>query len=285
VPRTRRRPSAVNEGGTSAFLLYGPRYSQSLERGLTILGSFTAETPVRGIADIADGLGLSRSTTHRYVSTLVELGFLEQVANRKYRLGLRVTDIGLSALNATGLREHAHSFLEELRKRLSYNVSLAVLDGPEIVYVDCVRSFRQGQLQVDLGLQAGSRLPAHCTALGKVLLAHLPESEQERLLEGMDLVERTPSTITTKRELRRELDQILEAGIALEDQENALGLVAVAAPVWDQSKQAVAAIDLSASSSSIRVEDLAEKLGSHLLSAADHISARLGYRREDGADG
>ena len=81
-----------------------------------------------GIADIADELGMSRSTTHRYVITLVALGYLEQGASRKYRLGLRVTDLGMSALNSTGLREHAHPYLEELRQRTSYTASLGVLD-------------------------------------------------------------------------------------------------------------------------------------------------------------
>ena len=79
-----------------------PQYSQSLERGLSILGCFTPQRSVLGIAEIADDLGMSRSTTHRYVITLVALGFLEQGASRKYRLGLRVTDLGMSALNSTG---------------------------------------------------------------------------------------------------------------------------------------------------------------------------------------
>jgi IclR family pca regulon transcriptional regulator len=87
------------------------RYSQSLERGLAILGCFRPVCPVLGIADIADHLGMSRSTTHRYVITLVALGFLEQGASRKYRLGLRVTDLGMSALNSTGLPEHSRPYL------------------------------------------------------------------------------------------------------------------------------------------------------------------------------
>ena len=105
------------EGEWSIPSLREPRYSQSLERGLAILGCFTPERPVLGIADIADDLGMSRSTTHRYVITLVALGFLEQGASRKYRLGLRVTDLGMSALNSTGLREHSRPYLEELRQR------------------------------------------------------------------------------------------------------------------------------------------------------------------------
>src|SRR5665213_3493244 len=157
----RRSPTAIEDPAWSVPTLREPRYSQSLERGLAILGVFSPEHPVLGIADIADELGMSRSTTHRYVITLVALGYLEQGASRKYRLGLRVTDLGMSALNSTGLREHAHPYLEELRQRTSYTVSLAVLDGPEIVYVDHVRSLRRGQGAVDLNLHPGSRLPAY----------------------------------------------------------------------------------------------------------------------------
>ncbi len=97
----------------SVPVLREPRYSQSLERGLAILGVFRPDRPVLGIAEIADELGMSRSTTHRYVITLVVLGFMEQEkTNSKYRLGLGVTDLGMSALNSTGLREHSHPYLK-----------------------------------------------------------------------------------------------------------------------------------------------------------------------------
>src|SRR6202044_777185 len=176
-PMPRTSPSAAKAGAAqepawSIPSLREPRYSQSLERGLAILGCFTPTKPVLGIADIADELGMSRSTTHRYVITLVALGYLEQGASRKYRLGLRVTDLGMSALNSTGLREHARPYLEELRQRSSYTTSLGVLDGTEVLYVDRARSFRRGQGQIDMGLQPGSRVPAYCTAIGKMLLAH-----------------------------------------------------------------------------------------------------------------
>src|ERR1700742_3319747 len=176
MPRTKAAAtkSADQEPAWSLPSLREPRYSQSLERGLAILGCFTPSRPVLGIADIADELGMSRSTTHRYVITLVALGYLEQGASRKYRLGLRVTDLGMSALNSTGLREHAQPYLEELRQRTSYTVSLAVLDGPEILYVDRARGFRRGQ-GPGVDVRTGSRLPAYCTAMGKLLLANLPE--------------------------------------------------------------------------------------------------------------
>jgi IclR family transcriptional regulator, pca regulon regulatory protein len=257
-----------------------PRYSQSLERGLAILGCFTPKRPVLGIADIADDLGMSRSTTHRYVITLVALGYLEQGASRKYRLGLRVTDLGMAALNSTGLREHAHPYLEELRQRSTYTTSLGVLDGSDVLYVDRVRSFRRGQ-SADPNLHTGSRLPAYCTAAGKLLLANLPEPEQKDLLASMKLAKRAPNTITSKKALREELEQIQSAGFAVNDQEMARELQGIAAPVRNEAREVVAAVNLAAPSSVISLEELVDALGPHLVSTADRISARLGYRRDD----
>jgi IclR family pca regulon transcriptional regulator len=240
---------------------------------------------VLGIANIADELGMSRSTTHRYVITLVQLGYLEQGASRKYRLGLKVTDLGMCALNATGLREHAHPYLDELRQRTNYTVSLAVLDGTDIFYVDRVRSMRRNQNQTDPSPALGSRLPAYCTAMGKVLLANLPEGEQRGLIAEMKLTKRGPHTITSKTALRNELDQVREEGLAVDDEELASRLHSIAAPVRDEAREVVAAVNMVAHSSMISVEELVDALGPHLISTADRISARLGYRRDDETGG
>ena len=113
-----------------------------------------------GIADIADELGMSRSTTHRYVITLTALGYLKQDRSRKYLLGLHVTDLGMSALNSTGLGEHSHPYLEELRQRTSYTANLSVLDGSEILYLDRARSFSHAQNKIDLGLHPARDCPS-----------------------------------------------------------------------------------------------------------------------------
>jgi IclR family transcriptional regulator, pca regulon regulatory protein len=284
MPRTSAAQKASENGQEPAWSipsLREPRYSQSLERGLAILGCFTPKRPVLGIADIADELGMSRSTTHRYVITLVALGYLEQGASRKYRLGLRVTDLGMSALNSTGLREHAHPYLEELRQRTSYTTNLGVLDGGEVLYVDRVRSFRRGQSQIDLDLHTGSRLPAYCTAMGKLLLANLPDPQQRELIGEMKLTKRGPNTIVSKKALREELEDIAGAGFAVDDEELAAGLYAVAAPVRNEARDVVAAVNLVAHSSMISLEELVDALGPHLVSTADRVSARLGYRRDD----
>jgi IclR family transcriptional regulator, pca regulon regulatory protein len=271
------------QGSWSVQALREPRYSQSLARGLAILRCFTPERPVLGIADIADELGMSRSTTHRYVITLVALGYLEQGASRKYRLGLRNIDLGMAALNSTGLRENAHEYLEELRRRTSHTASLSVLEGADIVCVDRARGFRREQSKIDLGLGLGSRLPAYCTAMGKLLLAYLPEGEQSNVIAEMKLAKQGPNTITSKKELLVELGEIRKEGFAVNDEELAGELYAIAAPVRNEGREVVAAVGLSAHSSMISLSELVDALSPHLISTADNISARLGYRRDDEA--
>src|SRR6202020_2749568 len=170
-------------------------------------------------------------TTHRYMTTLLVLGYLEQDASRKYRLGLRVTDLGMSALNSNELRKHSRPYLEELRRQTSYTASVAVLDGPEILYVDRARSFRRGQDNGDPVLAVGSRLPVYCTSMGKLLLAHLPEHEQQTILDDLMLAKCAPNTITSEKALRDELEGVRKAGFAVNDEELAAGLYSIAAPV------------------------------------------------------
>lgn len=279
------RPQAAPFGTSVASwsvvpTLREPRFSQSLERGLAILACFTPECHTLGIADIADDLGMSRSTTHRYVITLVALGYLEQGASRKYRLGLRVSDLGFSVLNALGLREHAKLPLEELRKRSTFTVNLAVLDGKSILYVQRARSFRSGQHLIDLGLRVGSRLPAPYTAMGKLLLAFLPEDDLKSTIQGLTLKRCAPNSITSKRALRTELEHIRgREGFAVNNEELAGDLYSIAVPVYEGGR-VVAAVNMAAHSSMISLEALVDEYRPGVTEAADAISARMSGARD-----
>jgi IclR family pca regulon transcriptional regulator len=274
-------PVAADEWAPAIPTLQEPRYSQSLERGLAILGCFTPARPVLGIADLADELGMSRSTTHRYVITLTRLGYLQQGLKRKYHLALRVTDLGISAMNGMSLYEHAHPYLEELRSRTGFTVSATVLDGLELLLIDRLRGGRRGQQLIDLGLTRGSRLPLHCTAAGKLLLANLPEQDQRERIAELQLSKRAPNTIKSKTALRQELRRVREESLAVADEELAPGLYAIAAPVRTTGNEVIAAAAMTAHSSMISLDELVDALGPHLISTADRISARLGYRRDD----
>ncbi len=177
--------------------LCDPSYSQSLERGLRILACFTPASWVLGVADIAERVGISRSTTHRYVITLAALGYLEQDARRKYRLALRVTELGMSAMGGTSLREHAHDDLRELCRRTGFTVGLGVLDGSDVVLIEWLRGAgymvdsqpthgarreHKARAKVTRGARA-----AYCTALGKALLAGLPRSNRRALIDELVL--------------------------------------------------------------------------------------------------
>jgi IclR family pca regulon transcriptional regulator len=219
---------------------------------------------------------MSRSTTHRYVLTLSELGYLQQQASRKYRLGHRAADVGMAALNSLDVRRHARSLLDELRETTSSTVGLAVLDGAEVVYVDRAGDSQSVQAEVNLGIGLGSRLPVHCTAAGKLLLAYIPESEQRIVMSETKLAKHGPNTITSKRQLREELEEIGSNGFAIANDEFAAESCAIAAPVRDQAGDVVAAVGLADHSSSASLL----KLSPLLISAADDISRSLGYRRD-----
>jgi IclR family transcriptional regulator, pca regulon regulatory protein len=248
-----------------------------------VLGCFTPNRPVLGISDIAEELKIARPTVHRYVRTLVSLGYLEQLpTSHKYRLGLRVADLGMSALNATGLREHARPSLEELRQTTGCTVSIAVLDGTNIRYVDRLLSSRREQATIDLNPSPGSTLPAYRTAMGKVLLAHLPKDEQRQRIDEMgNLVRHAQRTITSKHTLLLELVQVRQQGIAVNDEEDPPELLSLAAPVRNDASDVIAAINMTSHTSIISPDQLVDAFKPHLISTADRISARLGFRRSD----
>jgi IclR family pca regulon transcriptional regulator len=254
-------------------------HSQSLERGLAILSSFKSARPVLGVSELAREIGLSRSTTHRYIATLATLGYVEQdLSTRKYRLGPRVLDLGFSAINSMELRELSAPHLQRLSDETGHTVNMAILDGPDIVYVERCRSARQGQRDIDLNLHVGSRLPAYCTSMGKVLLAYLPEDEVRSRLAGVDLAQRGPNTLTARKALYEELARVRSTGLAVNNEELAFGLRSIAAPVRGQSGQVAAAINLAAHRTWFSMESLVTRLGPALRRTAAEISMRAGYR-------
>lgn len=279
-------PPKSGAGATAEVLsqsLGEPRYSQSLERGLAVLRAFTAERRVLGIAEISDELRMHRSTTHRYASTLAELGYLEQAhSNRKYRLGVRVTDLGMAALSATGLRELAHPHLQELRGHTFLTASIGVLDAGDVVYVDRVRGSGSDGVRIDLDhLSVGSRVPAYCTAIGKVLLAYLPATARRRLIAETRLTKRATNTITSKSALRRLCKEVSLASFATSNGELVPERIAIAAPVHNEAREVIGAISLAAHQSTIPLDELVKDFRTRLVSTAEEISARLRDRRPD----
>jgi IclR family pca regulon transcriptional regulator len=256
-----------------------PGTSQSLERGLAILSSFTPGRQLIGTSELARELGLTRSTAHRYISTLSGLGYLQQDADtRRYRLGPRVVDLGFSAINSMDVREISTPYLQQLSDETGFTVNLGILDGTDVVYVERCRTARPGQREIDLNLHVGSRLPAYCTALGKAMLAFLPEDERRALVAASDLVRRGPNTLTERDALLEDLERIRDTGIAVNNEELAYGLRSIATPIRSQSGGVVAAINLAVHRSMVSMEELVVRYAPELTRAAEEIGARIGHR-------
>lgn len=254
-------------------------WSQSLERGLAILSAFGSDRATIGVSELSRDLGLSRSTTHRYIATLAALGYLQQDAETKrYRLGPRVLDLGFAAINSMDIRELSVPHLQALSDVTGFTVNMAILDGADVVYIERCRTSRSGQREIDLNLHVGSRLPAYCTAMGKALLAFVPKERLDQLLDGIDLVARGPNTITKRTALLAELERVRALDIAVNNEELAYGLRSIASPIRSRGGDVVAALNLAVHRSMVSMDDLVERYGPQVRQTAAAVSAELGHR-------
>lgn len=252
------------------------RFSQSLERGLAILSSFTPDRPALGISELAGILGLTRSTTHRYVATLAALGYLQQDdATKRYRLAARVLDLGFSVLASLELREIAGPYLRRLTETTGHTSNLAIRDGTDVILIDRVRGRPGRYHHLEFTLHTGSRLPSYCSATGKALLAFLPRPDLDRILDRIDLIQRGPRTITSRTALLASLRQVRSTGVAVNDEELDMALRSIAVPVRSRSGEVVAAVNVSIPWSPVPMSELVTQLGPALKDAARQIAAHV----------
>ena len=253
-----------------------PGFSQSLERGLSILSAFTPDCPALGISELARRLSLTRSTTHRYVATLAALGYLQQdEPTRKYRLGSRVLDLGFSMLGSLDLREIAAPYLRRLTDTTGHTSNLAIRDDTDVILIDRVRGRPGRYHHLEFTLHIGSRLPSYCSATGKALLAWLPRRDLGRLLDRMDLIQRGPRTVTDRAALIAELDQVCRTGVAVNDEELESALRSIAAPVRSRSGEVVAAVNIAIPWSPVPMSELVAQHGPVVQATAHQIAARV----------
>lgn len=239
---------------------------------------FDDATPVLGISDLARRLGLSRSIIMRLVSTLRDEGFLEKApGSDKYRIGLAAFEVGTLYHLNTSMRTHAQPLLEKLAQRLGFSAYLGSPSGSQVVYVLAI----EGTGPIRVGPRLGSAVPAHTTAAGKALLAHLPPDALEGFLSGHELTSETPQSITSKTQLREQLVLIRSRGYSVTEGEHLSQVSAVGAPVFDADGIPLAAISVAFPSYLVPREQFAS-IGEAVLETARAISRRLGYRPRSG---
>ena len=249
-------------------------FSQSLERGLAILQAFTPDRPALGISELARDLGLTRSTTHRYVATLAALGYLQQdEPTRKYRLGPRVLDLGFSVLGSLDIREIAAPHLRRLTEATGHTSNLAIRDDTDVILIERVRGRPGRYHHLEYSLHAGSRLPSYCSATGKALLAFLPRPDLDRLLDRVELIQRGPRTLTSREALHAELAQVRRTGIAVNDEELESALRSIAVPIRSRTGEVVAAVNVAIPWSPAPMSELVGQLGPTRQATARQIGS------------
>jgi DNA-binding IclR family transcriptional regulator len=210
-----------------------------LGKVVAVLSAFQADDHGLSLAELQRRTGLPKGTLHRVVGDLVEVRLLDRT-DHGYRLSVQVFQLGMRATVERGLLEVATPFMEDLYERTHETVHLGVLDGDAVVYVAKIGGHRQA----DVPSRVGGRMPLHCTAIGKALLASSPPELFTRIAAG-GLERRTPRTITAPGLLHRQLTRVRETGTAFEYEESAVGIVCVAAPVLDPLDRPIGAISVT----------------------------------------
>ena len=248
-------------------------FVQSLERGLAVLRVFGADAPALTLADVARRAELSRATARRILHTLHALGYVA-FDGKLFELTPKVLDLGYAYLSSMHLADISQPTMEALSEQVHESVSIALLDGDDIVYVARVPTKRI--MTIALGL--GSRLPAHCTSLGRAILAHLAEAELACYLARVELAPRTERTITDRDELRVVLAEVRQRGWAIVDQELEDGVRSIAAPIRDRGGRVVAALNIGTQVSRVTLTQIRSTLVPALLDAAGQITDQLAKR-------
>ncbi len=246
---------------------------RAVERAIRILECFDDENPERGLTEIANVVDLHKATAHRIVTTLVNYGYLERTDDdQRYRLGLQIAGLGFKVLRRMSLRKEAFPYMEQLVEQWDETCDLSIYDQKRVFYIEVLR----GNHALTIAAAVGQRLPAHCTASGKLFLAHLPEQELDTFL-SKPLQPYTQKTITSPDKLRKEIELIRWQGYSFDDEEMEEGIRATAAPIRNHKGEMIAAISIPGPVNRMDMDRIA-KITDSLVKSAQAVSHRMGWK-------
>ena len=268
APRAKLTEPAVGNGSPGRRAR-----SQTIERAALVLTCFSAEEPQLGLADLAARLDLNPSTVYRYVATLEDAGLLVRNQRGGYRLGLRVIELAGIALNQIEVRKHALDEMDRLCDQVSFLTNLAVLLDGDVLHLAHSAPKSVPRMYTALGRRA----VAHCTSLGKALLAHRPWAETRAAIEHHGWRPYTRHSIADFARLETELTSVRAQGYAIDREERRVDVVCMAAPIRDRAGDVVAALSVSGSKTRM-TESLRRWVLPRVVETAARVSFRLGYQ-------
>jgi len=246
--------------------------AQVIDRVVDILEAFEWLGPQLGVSELSRALKLKKATTHRLLATLRRRDIVAQDPNtRRYHLGMRLWQLGMLALSQVDWIDRARPYLRRLRDETGETTHLAVLDDGEVMYIDKVES----EHSLRMPSQVGRRLPAHCTGVGKALLADLTPAQLAEVIDKHGMPSYTPHTITERHDLVADLAKVRELGYSVDNEEIEPGLRCIGAAIRRHDGEVIGAISIAGPSSRVRVEDV-EAMGALVSGAAREISTALG---------
>lgn len=246
---------------------------------MRVLEVFDPQNQTLTLSEIAARAELDPGTTFRIVKTMLELGYLEQTGEAKrYYLGLKVLDLGFTAIARMDPHDAARPILRSLVGHINEAASIGVLYGAEAVYVDRVQA---GMVRLGVDVRVGSRIAVYCSALGHALIAHLPKSERQRILSAHPRPKLTPSTPVSLAEIETRLAKVRKFGYAVSDQDTVVGLRVIAAPIMDTDGRPYAALSVAAPVGNRSLAEFVEKSAGPVVDAAQKLSKL--YRTRGGA--
>ena len=243
---------------------------QSVSRALDILNYFEAEESL-GISELAERMGLSKSSVYGLVNTLTAYGYLQQMEGRKYRLGIRLFELGNIMHQRIDQRAEAKALCAQLSEKLETTVHLAMHSNGDVIYIDKVNDPRS----IISYSQVGKRAPMYCTAVGKAMMAHLPESYREQFVYSREMRAATDLTVVTREDMEAELEAIRRRGYAMDNEELEKGICCIAAPVFNSYQEPQMAISASFLTGRFVTMDV-DAVARQVMDFAGQISRRLG---------
>ncbi|MFC0574943.1 IclR family transcriptional regulator [Paraburkholderia solisilvae] len=251
----------------------GDSYVQSFARGLAVIRAFNAERPAQTLTDVAAATGLTRAGARRILLTLQTLGYVE-ADGRLFRLTPRILDLGFAYLTSMPFWNVAEPVMEALSAQVHESCSAAVLDRTEIVYVLRVPTRKI----MAINLSIGSRLPAWCTSMGRVLMSALDDATLDATLDASTLHPHTTRTIADKAQLKLVIAQVRRQGWAVVDQELEDGLISISAPIRNRQGRIIAAMNISGNAQRHSAKQMVRAFLEPLQTAAQNVSDMVALR-------